>query len=178
MLLYLLLPIYAAARGRTCIFTLDIVSTLIKTGHATIDYRSQHKINPLPTRVVSGKANIGRRLPRRYQVDPRSRRREVSRGVLRSSLKPENMSFFLPPGRDSEIWTSVLYTPVNKYVWVRRMVGTRHISPITGRVRTTVIRRWIGTPNERTSFRINDAVVGFVGRFLFVVSSLRISRLA
>ena len=27
-------------------------------------------------------------------------------------------------------------------------------------------KRWVGTPNERTSFRIHDAVVGFVDRCL------------
>ena len=37
---------------------------------------------------------------------------------------------------------------------------------ITGLVVSTVTRRWVGAPNERTSFRIPDAAVGFVDRCL------------
>ena len=40
---------HVAARGGTGEFTLNIVSTLIKTSHATVDLRSQHGINPRPT---------------------------------------------------------------------------------------------------------------------------------
>ena len=60
-----------------------------KTAHATIGLRSRHRSNPRPTRFVSGKAGECRSWPRRYQVDPWSRGREVARGVLRSSPKPE-----------------------------------------------------------------------------------------
>ena len=39
----------------------------------------------------------------------------------------------------------------------------RRPSRITGRVvTTTVTRRWVGATNERTSFRIHDAVVFFL----------------
>ena len=37
---------------------------------------------------------------------------------------------------------------------------------ITGRVVNTVTRGWVGAPNDRTSFRIHDAVVSFVDRYL------------
>ena len=49
--------VYAAARGGTCTFTLKIASTLIKTAHVAIDLRSRQRVNPRPTRFVSGNAN-------------------------------------------------------------------------------------------------------------------------
>ena len=36
----------------------------------------------------------------------------------------------------------------------------------TGHGVNTVTLRWVGAPNERTPFRIHDAVVGFVDRCL------------
>ena len=119
--------VHAAARGRTCTFTLKVVSTLIQTAHVTIDLRSRHGRNPRPTRFVSGKANE-RRWHRKYQVDTWPRRREVARGVLRSSPKPEKV-LFLPSGRDWELLSSVFYTSLNKYLCIRRLAGVRHISP-------------------------------------------------
>ena len=65
-----------------------------KTANATICLRSRHRSNPRPTRFVSGKAGESRRRPRRYQVDPWSWGREVARGVLRSSPKPEKRPMF------------------------------------------------------------------------------------
>ena len=84
--------VHAAARGGTCTFTLKIANTLIKTAHATIDFRSRHRSNPRPTRFVSGKAGECWWSPRRYQVDPWSRRRAVARGVQRSYAKPKKRS--------------------------------------------------------------------------------------
>ena len=91
---------HGCTRRNLC-FTLKIVSTLIKTAHVKIDRRSRHTINLRPTRFVSGKANECRRRPRRYQVDPWSRGREVAHGVLRSSLKPEK-NYILPSERDRD----------------------------------------------------------------------------
>ena len=54
---FFIIFVHAAARGATCVFTLNFVNTLIKTTHATIDLRSRHRINPRPTRFMSGKAN-------------------------------------------------------------------------------------------------------------------------
>ena len=65
-----------------------------KTAHVTIDLRSWRRINPRPTGFVPGKAGECRWRHRGYQVDPWSRRREVARGVLRSSPKPEKRSIF------------------------------------------------------------------------------------
>ena len=56
MFVFLGLFVHAAVRGGTCAFTLKIVSTPIKTAHATIGLRSRHRSNPRPTRFVSGKA--------------------------------------------------------------------------------------------------------------------------
>ena len=42
----------------------------------------------------------------------------------------------------------------------------RRPPPITGRFVNTVIRGWVGAPNERAPFRFHGAVVGFVGRCL------------
>ena len=46
---------------------------------------------------------------------------------------------------------------------------------ITGRVVNTVIRGWVGAPNERAPFRLHDAVVGFVNRRLSKTRTLAAS---
>ena len=94
MFVFLGLYVHAAVRGGTCALTLKIVNTLVKTAHATIGLRSRHKSNQRQTRFVSGKAGESRKRTRRYQVDPWSRGREVARGVLRSSPKPERRPIF------------------------------------------------------------------------------------
>ena len=116
--------VHTAARGGTCTFTLKIVSTLIKTAHVTVDLWSRHGINPRPTRFVLGKANKCR-WPRRYQVDPWSRGREVARGVLRSSPTPEKKVYFLPSKRDRDFLSPVFYTA--KCVCIRRLASARHV---------------------------------------------------
>ena len=139
----------------------------------TIDLRSQHRIYPRPTRFVSGKANECRWRPRRYQVDPWSRRREVARGVLRSSPKPENMSIFCHRRRNREFLSSVFCT----HPWTNVLYQTpgRRQPRITGRVVNTVTRGWVGAPNERAPFRIHDAVVRFVDRCLSTTRNLAAS---
>ena len=57
LLVFSFTQLHAAARGGTCTFALEIVSTLIKTAHVTIDLRSRHRTNPRQTRFVSGTAN-------------------------------------------------------------------------------------------------------------------------
>ena len=86
--------VHAAVRGGTYDFTLKAVNTLIKTAHSTIGLRSRHRINPPPSRFVSGMAGACRWRPRKYQVDPWSRGREVARGVLPSSPKHGKRSIF------------------------------------------------------------------------------------
>ena len=71
----------------------------------TIGFRSRHRINPRPTRFVSGKAGECGWRRRRYQVDAWSRGREVARGVLRSSPKPEKGSIFCH-------WRGIILSPV------------------------------------------------------------------
>ena len=130
-----------------------------KTAPATIRLRSRHRINPRPTRFVSGKGGERRWRPRRYQVDPWSRGREVARGVLRSSPKPEKRSIFLPSERDRVFLSSAFYTAAPKCVCIRRLAGARHVSPA---VLWTLTRGSVGATNERPPFRFHDAVVGFV----------------
>ena len=92
VLFFLFFFVNSAARGEFLFFSsrrTKLSNTLIKSAHATIDLRSRHRLNPRPTSLVSGKANGCRWRPRRYQVDRRSRRRELARGVIRSSPKPE-----------------------------------------------------------------------------------------
>ena len=62
--------------------------------HVTIDLRFRRRINPRPTRFLSGKVNECWWRPRRCQVDPWSRRREVARGVLDSFLQQGKGSTF------------------------------------------------------------------------------------
>ena len=79
--MYFLLRLHAAEPVLSC---WKLSTRWSRTAHVTIDLRSRHRINPRPTPFVSGKANESRWWPRRYQVDPWSRRRDVARGVLRS----------------------------------------------------------------------------------------------
>ena len=64
--------VHAAARGGSCAFTLKIVKKKKISRDDTINtgLRSRHRINPRPTRFVSGKASEYRRRPWRHQVDP------------------------------------------------------------------------------------------------------------
>ena len=89
--------------------------------------------------------------------------REVARGVLRSSPKPEKKAYFLPSERDRDFLPPVFYTAAPKCVCIRRMAGARHLSPV---ILSTLTRGWVGAPNERAPFRFHGAVVGFVDRCL------------
>ena len=53
----------------------------------------------------------------------------------------------------------------------------RRPPPITGRFVNTVIRAWVGAPNERAPFRFHDAVVGFVDRCLSKTRNLAASNI-
>ena len=84
---FLGLFVHAAVRGGTCAFTLKIDNTLIdnssRDGRPSISAWNQSTDNP-----------VRRWRPRRYQVDPWSTGREVARGVLCSSPKPDKRSIF------------------------------------------------------------------------------------
>ena len=62
-------------------------------------------------------------------MGPWSRGREVVRGVLRSSLKPEK-GLLLPSERDGDFLSPVFYTAASKCVCITRLVGARHLSPV------------------------------------------------
>ena len=95
-------------------------------------------------------------------MDPWSRRREVAHGACAILANPKKGIFFAV-GEGSIICVCFLHT--SGQVFSYQTPGRR--SPcITGRGVNTVIRGWIGAPNERAPFRINDAVVGFVDRNL------------
>ena len=83
-------------------------------------------------------------------MDPWFRGREVARGGLRSSPKPEK-NYFVPSERNRVFLSSVFDTPVHKCVCIRRLAGTPPC--ITGRVVNTVNRGWVEAPNERSPFR-------------------------
>ena len=113
---------------------------------------------------MSGKAGECRRRPRRYQVDPWSRGREVARGVLRSFLPSLRKGLFFAIGEGSRIFAAC-FLHSSAQMCLYQTPGPRP-PPITGRFMKTVTRGWVGAPNERTPFRFHDAVVGFVDRCL------------
>ena len=81
-----------------------------KSAHLTIDLRPRHRLNPRPTRSVSGKGNACRWRPRRHQADPRSRGRELAGGVLRYPLRPEQNVYFYPSERNRENLSCVFFS--------------------------------------------------------------------
>ena len=94
--MFVLLGLFVhAVHSGTCAFHVENCQHADKkTAHATIGLRYRHRSNPRPARFVSGKAGKCRCRPRRYQLDPWSRGREVARGVLRSSPKHEKRPIF------------------------------------------------------------------------------------
>ena len=92
-------------------------------------FRSRCRINPRPTRFVSGKTSECRWRHRRYQVDPWSRGREVAHGVLDSSPNPKKKAYFVPSEWDRDFFSPVFYTATPKCVCIRRLAGARHVSP-------------------------------------------------
>ena len=107
---------------------------------------------------MSGKAGGCRWRPRRYHQW--SGGREVARGVLRSSPKHEQNAYFLPWEGIENFLSPVFYIAAPKCVCIRRP------PPITGRFVNTMIRGWVGAPNERAPFGFHGAVVVFVDRCL------------
>ena len=154
-----------------CFFTLNCQHADKNSAHAAIDLSSRHKINPRSTRFVSGKASECGWRPRRYVADPWSTGREVARGVLRSSRKPEK-KVFLPSESDRD-FLSVFYTLLIAAIFCE--TPGRRPPHITGRRVNTVTLEWVGAPNERALFRFLDAVVGFVDRCLSRTQNLAAS---
>ena len=96
-------------------------------------------------------------------MDPWSRGREVARGVLRSSPKPEKRPIFCHRRRIENFVTCFLHSSAQMCLY---QTPGRRPPPITGRFVNTMTRGWVGAPNERTPFRFHGAVVGFVDRCL------------
>ena len=131
MFLFLGLFVHAAVRGGTCAFTLKIVSTLIqkqltRREASDLDIEASHgepgSCRARPVNVDDGLEDM--------RWIPWSRGREVARGVLRSSPKPEKKTYFLPSERDRESLSPVFYTAAPKCVCIRRLAGARHVSPV------------------------------------------------
>ena len=94
-------------------------------------------------------------------MDPWSRGREVARGVLRSSPKPEKWPIFCHPRGVETFVACFLHSSAQMCLY--QTPGLRPPT-ITGRFVNTVTRGWVGAPNERAPFRFHGAVVGFVDR--------------
>ena len=92
----------------------------------------------------------------------RGRGREVARGVLRSSPKPEKRSIFCHRRRIENL-CRLFSTQQRPNVY---QTPGRRPPPIIGRFVNTVTRGWVGAPNGRAPFRFHGAVVGFVHRWL------------
>ena len=99
----------------------------------------------------------------RYQVNPWSRGREVARGVLRSSPKPEKRPIFCHRRGIENFCRLFLHSSTQMCLY---QTPGRRPPPITGRFINTVTRGWVGAPNERAPFRFHGAVLGFVHRCL------------
>ena len=131
MFVFLGLFVHAAVRGGTCAFTLKIVSTLIqkqltRREASDLDIEASHgepgSCRARPVNVDDGLEDM--------RWIPWSRGREVARGVLRSSPKPEKKTYFLPSERDRESLSPVFYTAAPKCVCIRRLAGARNIPPV------------------------------------------------
>ena len=134
-----------------------------KTAHATIGLRSRHRINPRPTRCVSGKAgeaDVGLEDIRWIRGLGSDKLPTVSYALLRN-LKN---GLFFAIGEGSRILVACfLHSSAQMCLF---QTPGRRPPPITGRFVNTVTRGWVGAPNERAPFRFHGAVVGFLDRCL------------
>ena len=96
-------------------------------------------------------------------MDPWSRGREVARGVLLSSPKPEKRPIFCHRRGIENFLVCFLYTSAQMCLY---QTPGRRPPPVTGDFVNTVTRGRVGAPNERAPFRFHGAVVGFVHRCL------------
>ena len=163
--MFVLLGLFVhAVHSGTCAFHVENCQHADKkTAHATIGLRYRHRSNPRPARFVSGKAGKCRCRPRRYQLDPWSRGREVARGVLRSSPKHEKRPIFCRRRGIENFCRLFLHSSAQMCLY---QTPGRRPPPITGRFVNTLTRGWVGAPNELAPFRFHGAVVGFVDRCL------------
>ena len=106
-------------------------------------------------------------------MTPSSRGREVARGVVRSSPRPEKSSIFCDRRGIETFFGCFLLTSTQMYLY--QTPGPRP-PRITGRVVNTVTRGWVRAPNERAPFTFYGAVVGFVHRCLSRTRNLAASK--
>ena len=104
---------------------------------------------------------------------PWSRGREVARGILRSSPKPNQRPLFAI-GEESRIFVACFLHSSAQKMCLYQTPGRRP-PPITGRFVNTVTRGWVGAPNERAPSRFHGAVVGFVDQCLSRTQNLAAS---
>ena len=110
-------------------------------------------------------------------MDPWSRGRDVARGVRRSSSKPEENKSSLVVfaiGERSRIFV-VCFVDTIGQMFLTQMPDRRP-PRITGRVVNTVVREWVGAPNERAPFSFHDSAAGFVDRCLSGTRNLAASK--
>ena len=132
-----------------------------KTVHATIDLRSRHRSNPRRIRFVSGNVGECRWRPRRYQVDPWSRGREVASDVLRSSPKPEKRPIFAI-GEGSRFFVACfLQSSAQMYLY---QTPGRRPPPIISRFCEHHDQMVDWSPWRARPVQISYAVVGFFDR--------------
>ena len=98
-----------------------------------------------------------------FHVDPWSRGREVARDVLRSLPKPEKCLIFAVG--DGSILFVICSLHTSGQMFFSQTPGRRPPC-MTGLRVNSVTLGWVGAPNERTPFRLHDAVVGFLDRCL------------
>ena len=96
-------------------------------------------------------------------MDPWSIGREVARGVLRSSPKPEKGLFFAIGEGSRSFVACFLHSSAQVCLY---QTPGRRPPRIISRFVNTVTRGWVGAPNERAPFRFHGAIVGFVHRCL------------
>ena len=96
-------------------------------------------------------------------MDPWSRGREVSRGVQRSSPKPDKRPIFFHRRGIDFFVACFLHSSAQMCLY---QTPGRRPPPITGRFVNNVTRERVGAPNRRAPFRFHGAVVGFVDRCL------------
>ena len=121
---------------------------------------SINRINPRPTRFVSGKAN--------ECIDDGLKDIRWIRGLAGDRLPAASYALLpnLKKGLLFAIGEWSRFLVVCFLLTSDQVFGyhtpRRRPPRITGRVVNTATRGWVGAPNERAAFRFHDAVVGFV----------------
>ena len=108
------------------------------------------------------------------QMTASSRGREVARGIVRSSPRPETSSIFCHQRGIETLVSCFIHSSAQMCSY--QTPGPRP-PRITGRAVNAVTRGWVGVPNERAPLTFHGAVVGFVHRCLSRTRNLTESNL-